>query len=70
MRGWYLVTTGEDMELNGCEPHISVWNEPTWNSPGGSDTQLSKSVEALTEDVAAEKAKGKVKIVPASKLRR
>lgn len=69
-RGWYLVTTGEDMELNGCEPHIALWNDPTWNSPGGTDTQLTKAVEALTEDVAAEKAKGKVKIVPASELRR
>lgn len=69
-RGWYLVSTGEDMELNGCEPHISVWNEPTWNSPGGSDTQLAKAVEALGDDVAAEKAKGKVKLVPASELRK
>lgn len=69
-RGWYLVTTGEDMELNGCEPHVTLWNEPTWNSPGGTDTQLSKAVDALNEDVAAEQAKGKVKIVPASELRK
>lgn len=69
-RGWYLVSTGEDMELNGCEPHVALWNEPNWNSPGGSDAQLSKAVEALNEDVATEKAKGKVKIVPASELRR
>lgn len=70
MRGWYLSSTGEDMELNGCEPHIALWNDPTWNSPGGTDAQLAKAVEALNEDVAAEKKKGKVEIVPASKLRR
>ncbi len=70
MRGWYLASTGEDMELNGCEPHIMLWNKPSWNSPGGQDTQLVKAVEALTEDVATEKAKGKVKIVPASQLRK
>jgi tricorn protease len=70
MRGWYLATTGEDMELNGCEPNIAFWNNPTWNSPGGEDAQLTKAVETLAEDVATEKAKGKVKISPASKLRR
>lgn len=70
MRGWYLATTGEDMELNGCEPHVALWNDPTWNSPGGTDAQLAKAVEALAEDVATEKAKGKVKVVPASQLRK
>jgi tricorn protease len=69
-RGWYLVTTGEDMELNGCEPHVAIWNTPNWDSPGGTDDQLAKAVEALSEDVAKEKAKGKVKIVPASELRK
>lgn len=70
MRGWYLSTTGEDMELNGCEPHIAFWNDPMWSSPGGEDAQLTKAVEALAEDVAAEKAEGKVKIQPASQLRK
>ena len=70
MRGWYLATTGEDMELNGCEPHIALWNDPTWNSPGGTDQQLSKAVEALQEDVAKEKESGNVKITPASQLRK
>jgi len=69
-RGWYLATTGEDMELNGCEPHFAFWNDPTWSSPGGEDAQLTKAVEVLAEDVAAEKAKGKAKLVPAAELRR
>ncbi|MEE2639129.1 MAG: S41 family peptidase, partial [Planctomycetota bacterium] len=70
MRGWYLATTGEDMELNGCKPHIAFWNDPSWNSPGGEDAQLAKAVEVLAEDVKTEKAKGKVKITPASQLRK
>ncbi|MEM1448848.1 MAG: S41 family peptidase [Planctomycetota bacterium] len=69
-RGWYLVSTGEDMELNGCEPHFAFWNDPTWSSPGGEDAQLEKAVEVLAEDVAAAKAEGGVELVPASELRR
>lgn len=64
MRGWYLVSTGEDMELNGCAPDIAMWNEP-----GGPDRQLEKAVEVLQEDVAAEAAKGRVRIEPAAAKR-
>jgi len=60
-RGWFLVTTGEDMELNGCEPDVALWNPP-----GGEDLQLRAAVQALLEDVAAEQAGGDVRIVPAS----
>ena len=65
MRGWYLVTTGEDMELNGCTPDIALWNDPA-----GPDVQLDRAVQALTEDVAAARAGGAVKIVPAAAKRR
>lgn len=64
MRGWYLVTTGEDMELNGCMPDLAMWNDPM-----GEDAQLQTAVQALTEDVAAAAAAGGVEIVPAA-LRR
>ena len=69
MRGWYLAVDGADMELNGCEPDICFWNDPDWNS-GGEDKQLAAAVTALLEDVEAEAAKGAVKPVPASNLRR
>ncbi len=46
-RGWYVKPTGEDMELNGCEPDITLWNKPD-----GADDQLQKAVEALAEDCA------------------
>lgn len=69
-RGWYLAGTGEDMELNGCEPDIAFWNDPAWASASGTDAQLVRAVEVLGEDVAAEKAKPRVKLVPAARLRR
>jgi len=65
MRGWYLVSTGEDMELNGCTPDISLWNHPM-----GPDTQLQTAVKTLAEDVAKEQAEGDIKIVPAATKRR
>ncbi len=64
-RGWYLTTTGEDMEMNGCEPDIALWNPP-----GGEDLQLRAAVGALLEDVAAEKARGGVEIESAADKRR
>ena len=63
-RGWYLVSTGEDMELNGCLPNIALWNPPT-----GEDLQLRAAVKALLQDVEKKKAKGRVKIVPAAEKR-
>ena len=65
MRGWYLVSTGEDMELNGCTPDIAMWNHPM-----GPDAQLETAVQTLAEDVAKEQASGNVKIVPAATKRR
>jgi tricorn protease len=64
MRGWYLASTGEDMELNGCTPDIALWNRP-----GGPDDQLAAAVGALADDVAKQRAKGDVEIVPAAAKR-
>jgi len=63
-RGWFLITTGEDMELNGCLPDIALWNPPT-----GEDLQLRAAVKALLEDVEREKAKGPVKLETAAEKR-
>ena len=52
-RGWFLPTTGEDMELNGAVPDIIVWPEPGKHN----DVQLEKAVEALLEDVTKWKAR-------------
>ena len=60
-RGWYLVSTGEDMELNGCLPDIALWNPPS-----GEDSQLETAVKALLGEVAKAEAAGGVEIVPAA----
>ncbi len=49
-RGWYLLDTGEDMELNGAVPHHVLWPKPG-DLPAGKDDQLAKAVEVLLQDV-------------------
>jgi tricorn protease len=51
-RGWYIVETGEDMELNGAVPHHIVWPQPG-EMPQGKDVQLDKAVAVLLADVQA-----------------
>jgi tricorn protease len=55
-RGWFVAATGEDMELNGCEPDATIWPEPA-AIPAGDDRQLARAVAMLREDVAAYKAR-------------
>ncbi len=59
-RGWYLINSGEDMELNGAVPDVVLWPEPE-DLPKGNDPQLKKAVEVLQGDVTAEKAKPRPK---------
>ena len=49
-RGWYVLGTGEDMELNGAVPHHVVWPQPG-ELPAGKDVQIEKAVEVLLADV-------------------
>jgi tricorn protease len=51
-RGWFVLNTGEDMELNGAVPQHIVWPEPG-QMPAGKDVQLEKAVEVLLADVKA-----------------
>jgi tricorn protease len=55
-RGWFVLPTGEDMELNGAVPDYIVWNKPG-EMPNGKDAQLDKAVQVLLEDVTAWKAR-------------
>lgn len=50
-RGWYLLESGEDMELHGAVPHHIVWPHPG-DLPAGKDTQLEKAVAMLLAGVA------------------
>jgi len=56
VRGWFVLGTGEDMELNGAVPDYIVWNEPG-EMPSGKDAQLDKAIEVLLDDVKAWKAR-------------
>lgn len=64
-RGWYLRDSGADMELNGAEPHVALWNRPD-----GPDDQLAAAVKTLAEDVAKEFARPRPKPVTAASLRK
>lgn len=48
-RGWFSSVDGKDMELNGAQPHITIWNKPGERSQG-KDIQLEKAVQVLLED--------------------
>jgi tricorn protease len=51
-RGWFLLDSGEDMELNGAVPQHIVWPQPG-DMPRGKDVQLDKAIEVLRGDVKA-----------------
>src|SRR5262249_19080776 len=55
-RGWFVIDTGEDMELNGAVPDHVVWPEPLQLTQG-KDVQIDKAVLVLLADVKAAKAK-------------
>ena len=64
-RGWYLLGTGEDMELHGAEPHIQIWPKPgDW--PAGRDEQLRRAVGVLKRDVAKYNARKQPDLLKAS----
>ncbi len=52
-RGWFLLGTGQDMELNGAVPDVIVWPEPG-ELPQGIDRQLERGVEVLLAELAGD----------------
>ena len=48
--GWYPLSSGKDMELNGAIPDYVIWPKPG-DAPAGLDVQLNKAVEVLAEQV-------------------
>ena len=49
-RGWFVTSTGRDMELNGAVPDIVKWPLPG-ELPAGKDTQLELAVSQLKKDI-------------------
>jgi len=61
-RGWYVLSNGQDMELNGAKPDHIVWPQPGDKT----DRQLEKAVEVLKQDVAEWKKRPQPKLLKAS----
>lgn len=59
-RGWYILGTGEDMELNGAVPDHVLWPEPA-DFARGVDAQLMKGVQVLLTEVVEVEQKPKPK---------
>ena len=51
-RGWFRLSDGADMEMNGAKPDFLVWNQPGELSQG-IDRQIEKAVEVLKLDISA-----------------
>jgi tricorn protease len=51
-RGWFVIGSGADMELNGAVPDHILWPQPG-QMPHGEDVQLKKAIEVLQADVRA-----------------
>jgi Tol biopolymer transport system component/C-terminal processing protease CtpA/Prc len=51
-RGWFRLSDGADMEMNGAKPDFLVWNEPG-ELPKGKDRQIEKAVEVLKTEISA-----------------
>lgn len=54
-RGWFLPD-GTDMELNGAQPDVLIWNTPA-DIAAGKDPQLDAALEVLKQEVEAEKTR-------------
>ena len=52
-RGWFVLDTGRDMELNGCRPHVEIWPQPE-DRANGIDRQLDVALRILTEEVESQ----------------
>ena len=64
-RGWYLMGTGQDMELNGAIPDVVIWPSPG-ELPAGKDTQLDKAISILEREVERYNAVEEIELIKAS----
>ena len=55
MRGWYVYTTGENMEARGAVPDYIVENPPEIWEKEGKDLQVEKAVQVLLEELKKKK---------------
>jgi tricorn protease len=46
-RGWFVASTGVNMENNGAVPDVLVFQPPTEDHSASEDTQLRRAVDVL-----------------------
>ena len=47
LRGWFVASTGMNMENNGAVPDVLVFQPPVEDHSTSEDTQLRRAVEVL-----------------------
>jgi tricorn protease len=50
-RGWFVAPTGLNMEHNGAQPDVLVWQPPSEDASATEDTQLQRAVQVLLADL-------------------
>jgi len=50
-RGWYVAGDGTNMENNGAQPDVVVWQPPAEDSSATVDTQLAEAVRVRLENI-------------------
>ncbi len=50
-RGWYVAGNGVNMEGNGAQPDVVVWQPPAEDSSGTTDTQLETAVRVRLDGI-------------------
>lgn len=53
-RGWYVAGSGINMERQGCEPDVVVFQPPQQDMDRENDAQLAKAVEVLLAQLPAD----------------
>ena len=67
-RGWFVQSTGADMELNGAVPDVIKWPQPgQW--PAGEDVQLRTAAKVLGKEIKKWKSRPMAKPQKASERR-
>jgi tricorn protease len=57
-RGWYVASTGVDMENNPAVPDVVVWQPPAEDRSATEDTQLRRAVEVLLDRIGTDPRTG------------
>ncbi len=58
LRGWFVAPTGLNMENNGAQPDVLVWQPPAEDASATEDTQLQRAVEVLLDTIGKDPRTG------------